>query len=65
MQQPADVFVQNHCQDRNCCALDQVQREYADKYKGHIGECKFFYYSDDGVPLQPAFKCFRIDLNEC
>lgn len=35
------------------------------KYKGLIGECKFFYYSDDGVPLQPAFKCFRIDLNEC
>lgn len=32
------------------------------KYKGLIGECKFFYYSDDGVPLQPAFKCFRFDL---
>jgi len=35
------------------------------KYKGLIGECKFFYYSDEGVPLQPAFKCFRFDLNEC
>ena len=35
------------------------------KYKGLIGECKFFYYSDDGVPLQPAFKCFRFDINEC
>ena len=32
------------------------------KYKGLIGECKFFYYSDEGVPLQPAFKCFRFDL---
>lgn len=32
------------------------------KYKGHIGECKFFYYSDDGIPLQPAFKAFRDDL---
>ena len=32
------------------------------KYKGLIGECKFFYYSDDGVPLQPAFKAFRYDI---
>ena len=31
-------------------------------YKGHIGECKFFYYSDDGVPLQPAMRGFRDDL---
>ena len=35
------------------------------KYKGLIGECKFFYYSDEGVPLQPAFKCFRFDIDEC
>ena len=32
-------------------------------YKNHIGECKFFYYSNDGIPLQPAFKAFRDDLN--
>jgi DNA ligase-1 len=31
-------------------------------YKGHIGECKFFYYSDDGIPLQPAMRGFRDDL---
>ena len=35
---------------------------FEDKYKGHIGECKFFYYSDEGTPLQPAFKAFRWDL---
>ena len=35
---------------------------FEEKYKGHIGECKFFYYSDDGIPLQPAFKAFRDDL---
>jgi len=35
---------------------------FEEKYKGHIGECKFFYYSDDGVPLQPSFKAFREDL---
>lgn len=43
-----------------------TKQEYWDnfesKYKGHIGECKFFYYSDEGVPLQPAFKAFRWDL---
>lgn len=41
--------------------------EYTDnfenKYLGKIGECKFFYYSDDGVPLQPSFKCFRDDIS--
>lgn len=36
---------------------------FEEKYKGQIGECKFFYYSDDGVPLQPSFKAFRYDLN--
>lgn len=43
-----------------------LRQEYWDnfesKYKGHIGECKFFYYSDDGIPLQPSFRAFRWDL---
>jgi hypothetical protein len=46
---------------------DREQKEeywnnFEEKYEGHIGECKFFYYSDDGIPLQPAFKAFRDDL---
>jgi len=46
---------------------DRAQKEeywnnFEERYKGHIGECKFFYYSDDGIPLQPAFKAFRDDL---
>ena len=46
---------------------DRAQKEeywenFENKYKGHIGECKFFYYSDDGIPLQPAFKAFRDDI---
>ena len=45
----------------------QQKEEYVENfeslYKNHIGECKFFYYSDDGLPLQPAFKAFRDDLN--
>lgn len=35
---------------------------FESKYKGKIGECKFFYYSEDGIPLQPSFKAFRDDL---
>ena len=35
---------------------------FEEKYKGHIGECKFFYYSEDGIPLQPSFKAFRWDI---
>ena len=46
---------------------DRLQKEeyvenFDSLYKGHIGECKFFYYSDEGVPLQPCFKAFRDDL---
>lgn len=44
----------------------KTKQEYWDnfeeKYKNHIGECKFFYYSDEGTPLQPSFKAFRFDI---
>lgn len=41
---------------------DEYWENFEEKYKGHMGECKFFYYSDDNVPLQPVFKIFRFDL---
>lgn len=46
---------------------DRVQKEeYVNNFdsmcRGHMGECKFFYYSDDGIPLQPAMKAIRDDL---
>ena len=46
---------------------DRLQKEeYVENFdtmcKGHMGECKFFYYSDDGIPLQPAMKAIRDDL---
>ena len=46
---------------------DRAQKEeYVENFdtmcKGHMGECKFFYYSDDGIPLQPAMKALRDDL---
>lgn len=40
--------------------------EYTDNfeklYKGHLGDVKYFYYSDDNTPLQPSFIAFRFDL---
>lgn len=42
----------------------EYYNNFNEKYLNKIGECKFFYYSDDGVPLQPNFKCFRDDLTE-
>ena len=47
--------------DRN--QKQEYWNNFEEKYKGQIGECKFFYYSDDGVPLQPSFKAFRYDLD--
>jgi ATP-dependent DNA ligase len=34
--------------------------ENFDKYKNQYADCKFFYYSDDGIPLQPNLRNFRI-----
>ena len=64
------VFIMKMPDDRTFKAKpfgDREQKQeywinFEEKYNGHIGECKFFYYSDDGIPLQPAFKAFRDDL---
>lgn len=40
----------------------EYTKNFESKYLGKIGECKFFYYSEDGIPLQPSFKAFRDDL---
>lgn len=43
-----------------------VKAEYIDnfeeKYKGHLGDCKYFELSDEGIPCQPKFLAFRFDL---
>ena len=40
--------------------------EYTDNfetnYKDHLGDVKYFYYSDENTPLQPSFVAFRFDL---
>lgn len=35
---------------------------FEEKYKNKLGECTFFNYSDQGLPLQPRFRVFRWDL---
>lgn len=35
---------------------------FEEKYKNKIGECTYFAYSDDGVPIQARFRIFRWDL---
>lgn len=44
----------------------EVKSEYIDnfeeKYKNHLGDCKYFELSDDGIPCQPKFLAFRYDL---
>ena len=35
---------------------------FEEKYKNHLGDVKYFYYSDDNTPLQPSFIAFRFDL---
>ena len=40
--------------------------EYTDNfetnYKDHLGDVKYFYYSDENTPLHPSFVAFRFDL---
>lgn len=44
----------------------ETKAEYVEnfekKYKNHLGDCKYFEYSSDGLPQQPKFLCWRFDL---
>ena len=37
-------------------------KNFDSKYKNKLGECTFFSWSDNGLPLQPRFRIFRWDL---
>lgn len=41
---------------------EEYVQNFETKYKGHLGDCKYFEYSDDGIPCQPKFLAFRWDL---
>lgn len=40
----------------------EYTNNFEEKYKEHLGDVKYFYYSDEGTPLQPSFVAFRPDL---
>lgn len=44
----------------------QLKIDYTDnfesEYKNHLADFKYFYLSEDGIPLQPVMKAFRFDL---
>lgn len=44
----------------------EIKEDYVNNfdsvYKDHIAECKFFCYSDNGIPTQPSLRSFRFDL---
>ncbi len=41
---------------------EEYVNNFEEKYKNKIGECTYFNYSDDGIPVQPRFRIFRWDL---
>lgn len=41
---------------------EEYVQNFEEKYKNKLGECTFFSYSDQGLPLQPRFRIFRWDL---
>lgn len=47
------------------CGNKEIKENYIkhiDELIGKKGDCTFFYYSNENVPLQPVFKAVRIDL---
>jgi DNA ligase-1 len=41
---------------------EEYIQNFDEKYKGHLGDCKYFELSDEGKPCQPKFLAFRFDL---
>lgn len=41
---------------------DEYVKNFDTKYKNHLGDCKYFEFSDEGIPCQPKFLAFRFDL---
>lgn len=48
------------------CGDRATKAEYVEnfetKYKGHLVECTYFNYSEEGIPTQPKARIFRFDL---
>jgi DNA ligase-1 len=41
---------------------DEYVTNFESKYNGHLVECTYFNYSEDGIPTQPKARIFRFDL---
>lgn len=41
---------------------EEYVQNFDSKYKGHLVECTYFNYSDEGIPTQPKARVFRFDL---
>ena len=41
---------------------EEYVQNFEQKYINHLGDCTYFSLSDDGIPTQPKFRCFRWDL---
>lgn len=41
---------------------EEYVENFEEKYKGHMAECTYFNYSDEGKPTQPKLRVFRFDL---
>lgn len=41
---------------------EEYVQNFEEKYKGHMLECTYFNFSDDGIPTQPKGRIFRFDL---
>ena len=46
----------------NRAIKEEYIQNFDKKYKGHLGDCKYFELSDEGKPCQPKFLAFRFDL---
>lgn len=41
---------------------EEYVENFEEKYKGHLAECTYFNYSEEGIPTQPKLRTFRFDL---
>lgn len=41
---------------------NEYVKNFNEKYKDRLGDCKYFTYSDGGIPCQPHFIGFRYDI---
>lgn len=41
---------------------EEYVENFESKYNGHMAECTYFNYSDEGIPTQPKLRIFRFDL---